>query len=314
MAHQQKEVDYMNNNTVVEKLINNDSLFNNIHVIEQRFDILPNDKDHIGAFIEFQDIQDRRNEFLGELIDSIVDWVYSSEKYEKLLLEFQSRGKSKAAASANVIRKAHDKFRKTDNPDQLISQGQFGELLLFHFLQRYMKAVPLLRKMSITTSSRHERFGADAIHYKNINDKNIIYLGEAKTYTSKYYFSQAFEKAIESILNTYDNHRKELDLYVHEDFLDKELNQVAEDYLSNRLPNCEIHLVCIVTYEENKKISYTNQKEIQDQIIDIIRNRFREYDNSKIDIDQNPILNRVTYIVFPVWKLDDLIGQFQEQL
>ena len=29
-----------------------------------------------------------------------------------------------------------------------------------------MKAVPLLRKMSITTSSGHESFGADAIHYK----------------------------------------------------------------------------------------------------------------------------------------------------
>ena len=40
-----------------------------------------------------------------------------------------------------------------------------------------MKAVPLLRKMKITTSSQHERFGADAIHYKVENGKNINNFG-----------------------------------------------------------------------------------------------------------------------------------------
>ena len=61
--------------------------------------------------------------------------------------------------------------------------------------------------MPIKTSSQHERFGADAIHFKIENDKPIIILGEAKTYTSKYKFSQAFEDAITSILSTYSSHR-----------------------------------------------------------------------------------------------------------
>lgn len=39
--------------------------------------------------------------------------------------------------------------------------------------------------MRITTSKSHERFGADAIHFKIENDKPIVILGEAKTYTSK---------------------------------------------------------------------------------------------------------------------------------
>lgn len=34
--------------------------------------------------------------------------------------------------------------------------------------------------MKIATSSEHERFGADAIHYKIQDAKNIIILGEAK--------------------------------------------------------------------------------------------------------------------------------------
>ena len=54
--------------------------------------------------------------------------------------------------------------------------------------------------MRITTSKSHERFGADAIHYKIENGKNIIVLGEAKTYTSEYKFNEAFEDALNSIL------------------------------------------------------------------------------------------------------------------
>ena len=124
-----------------------------------------------------------------------------------------------------------------------------------------MEAVPLLRKMCITTSAQHERFGADAIHYKIEGDKNIIVLGEAKTYSRSYKFNKALEDAISSILNTYKTHRKELNLYVHEDFLDQEMNDVAEAYLENKLKNVEIHLVCIVVYYETKKLK--NQTEIE---------------------------------------------------
>ena len=73
-----------------------------------------------------------------------------------------------------------------------------------------MHAIPLLRKMSITTSANHERFGADAIHYKIENGKHIMIFGEAKTYTSSYKFNEAFEDALDSIINTYNQRRKEL--------------------------------------------------------------------------------------------------------
>lgn len=89
--------------------------------------------------------------------------------------------------------------------------------------------------MRITTSKSHERFGADAIHFKIENGKPIVILGEAKTYTSNYKFKEAFGDAIESIITTYSTHRKELNLYVHEDFLDETMNDVAEQYLNNNL-------------------------------------------------------------------------------
>ncbi len=48
----------------------------------------------------------------------------------------------------------------------------------------------------------------DAIHYKNSGWKNIIILGEAKTYSSKYKFATAFSDALNSIINTYKEHRE----------------------------------------------------------------------------------------------------------
>ena len=297
---------------VLKRLIKNDSLFNMIGVVVKRYDILPNNKEHIGAYIEYQDIQELRDGFVEELSDTIVDWIYSSEKYKEIKDELVKNGKSEASASQYIGRKAKNKFRANKNSENILIQGQMGELLLYHFIQKCMKAVPLLRKMNIATSPDHERFGADAIHFKIENGKNIIILGEAKTYTSKYKFNEAFSDAIDSILNTYNKHRSEVELYVHEDFLDDEMNKIAEKYLNNTLNPVEIQLVSIVTYNELSKINKTDEDTIRKDIEKIIEERYKNFDNNKIDISKNPILSRITYIVFPVWDLKELAEKFQK--
>ena len=274
----------MEEKDILKRLIKNDSLFNMIGVIVQQYDILPNNKEHIGAYIEYQDIQELRDGFVEELSDTIVDWIYSSEKYEEIKKKQVNSGKSEAAASQYIGRKAKSKFRANKNSENVLIQGQMGELLLYHFIQKCMKAVPLLRKMNIATSSDHERFGADAIHFKIENDKNIIILGEAKTYTSKYKFNEAFSDALDSILNTYNKHRSELGLYIHEDFLDDEMNVVAEKYLNNTLKSVEIQLVSIVIYNELSKIDKIDENTIRNNIKKIIEDRYRNYDKNKIDM------------------------------
>ena len=302
----------MEEKDILKRLIKNDSLFNMIGVIVQQYDILPNNKEHIGAYIEYQDIQELRDGFVEELSDTIVDWIYSSEKYEEIKKKQVNSGKSEAAASQYIGRKAKSKFRANKNSENVLIQGQMGELLLYHFIQKCMKAVPLLRKMNIATSSDHERFGADAIHFKIENDKNIIILGEAKTYTSKYKFNEAFSDALDSILNTYNKHRSELGLYIHEDFLDDEMNVVAEKYLNNTLKSVEIQLVSIVIYNELSKIDKIDENTIRNNIKKIIEDRYRNFDKNKIDMRKNPILSRITYIVFPVWDLKELAEKFQK--
>ena len=305
---------YLDNNDILNRLTVADSLFRQINIIEDKYDIIPQNKKHIGVHIEFQDLQELLNEFINELEDTIISWIYSREKFNELKEKAINNGKEDSAAYNQIRRKAREKFRSYNSDKTLLGQGQMGELLLFHFIQHCMKAIPILRKMPITTSPAHERFGADAIHYKIEHGKHIIILGEAKTYTTKYKFKTAFIDAIESILNTYDNHKKEINLYLHEDFLDQKMNLIAEDYLQNKLEDVEIHLVSIVTYNEIKKIDYTNEDDIRDQISKIIHERYSQIDKTKIDISKNPILNRITYIVFPIWKLDELVKEFQSRI
>lgn len=297
---------------ILKRIIKNDALFNMIHIVTQRYDILPDNKNHIGAYIEYQDIDEMRDGFVEELANTIVDWIYGSDKYQELIDKARKEGRSLASAAQYVGRKAKAKFRGTPEDEKLLIQGQMGELLLYNFIQNCMHAVPLLRKMKITTSSNHERFGSDAIHYKIENDKNILIFGEAKTYTSKYKFNEAFSDALTSIIDTYEKRRKELNLYVHEDFLDSQMNEVAEQYLNNTLKPVEVQLVSIITYNEVTKLTKDNETHIKKQLEKIIEEKYKGFDNNKIDLKKNPILSRITYIVFPVWDLKELAERFQE--
>lgn len=308
-------MDSLNQIDIKNKLSLNEPLFRNIKVYTQNFDIIPSDNQHYGVSIRYQDLQELRYDFLNDLFNSIIDWVYSSDKYKELKEIEIAKGRSEANAFMEILSRARNKFRGNHDSDNLLVQGQMGELLLFNFIQKFMQAAPLLRKMKITTSSQHERFGADAIHFKFENDKPKIILGEAKTYTSDYRFKAAFEDAVDSIINTYNNHRNELNLYVHEDFLDEEMNAVAEAYLNKTLDHPEIHLVSVVVYNENRSIdTTTTEDDIHKQIEQIIIERYQSFDNNKIDIANNPILKRIVYILFPVWELDKLAQDFQNKI
>ena len=70
----------------------------------------------------------------------------------------------------------------------------------------------------------------------------------------------------------------------------------------------------LVLYDENKRVSGTNESEIKEQIKGIIQERYKSFDNKKIPIDDNQILRRITYIIFPIWKFEELATEFQNML
>jgi hypothetical protein len=307
MFTKEKDANLIDDINIEEFLVNNSAFFNHVHVINQNFDILPN-KPHYGIAIDYVDLIESREQFVRELFNTVLDWVYSQAKQEKIINDLRREGRTHGNISTELVQKAFDKFRvKTDGS---LIQGQFGELLLANCLQELFNAIPLLRKMPITTSPEHERFGVDAIHYAVENDNHVFYIGEAKSYISEYKFNTAFEMAISSIIKEYNNHRGEIKLYLHEDFLEEPLQKIATDYINNNLSNVKVNLVSIVAYEESDKKTGLSKEEILACINDIITKRYKNFDNNKLDFDLNPILNRITYVVFPIWEFDKLISEF----
>ena len=287
-------------------LSHTDSLIEHIYWFQQDFGIAPS-KNHIGSAINWTDISDREHEFLNELVRTVAAWVYNKSKVQQIINgRLAATNNDLANASSFLTTQAFSKFRP-GHP-----QGQFGELLLFNFIQYFFKAVPLLRKQQITTSLGHERYGADAVHYKYSGGKNCIILGESKCYESKYKFKTAFEISLDSIVNTVQNFNSELDLYVYDDFIEPELEEIAKAYKSSTLQNVHFELVCLIAYNENKVIDGMDELSIKRSIKSIIEDRCGSLKDSDCFGPVSPrILDRINYIVFPIWKLDELLDRFQ---
>jgi len=256
-------------------------------------------------------MQEYRDEFCNELVNTISEWVYSQRKAAEVIDIMIGEGRSLQNAQSTLTTEAFKKFRN-HSTDKLLVQGQFGELLLFNFLQSFFRSVPLLRKMPITTSTEMERFGADAIHYNYSEGKNLFYLGEAKTYSSKYKFDAAFEDAIESILKSYKEHRKELGRYVYDSFIDDALIDVASQYIKGTLKDVELHLVSVITYCETKIITKKSEKQIKEDIIKIIEERGKALDRKIFKSIDKGLHPRFNYIILPVWELNLLLEQFRK--
>ncbi|WP_083250533.1 HamA C-terminal domain-containing protein [Acidihalobacter aeolianus] len=258
-----------------------------------------------GVTINTVDLAEKRDDFLRELRNTVCNWVYSKATYRDLFdRALIARGHDIQNAASHIDSLARSKFRR-GHP-----QGQFGELLLFNFLQYFFSAPPILRKMPITTNTAIERHGSDAIHYTATGDSNIIYLGEAKTYKSNYKFNSAFSDALISILNSYNNIDEELSLYVYDDFIEEPLREVARLLKDGDLPNTRYELVCVICYSETKDKEAEDETAIKKKIESIISDRLRNADTSALSGLSSALINRIHYIIFPVWNLDVILSDF----
>jgi hypothetical protein len=283
-----------------------DDLLNHVYYLEHNLSLQPTSNHHLTA-IKFSDIKERRHDFLSELVNTIGSWVYNRQKQNEIYQKRFQTSNSIAIAASHLTNLAHKKFRP-GHP-----QGQFGELLLFNLLQHFFKAAPLLRKQKITTNINLERNGADAIHYKPEAGKHIIYLGESKCYESKYQFSAALKRSLESINETFDNFDSEMDLYVYDDFIEPDLLHVAESYKAGTLQNVQFEFVCLVVYNENKELPSSNEIEIHNTIRDVVIERAQKFEENHFQICHK-ILSRLHFIIFPLWELDQFLDNFQSKV
>ena len=287
-----------------DQLINKtEALVNKLIYIYEDFNIEPRKK-HIGTCIKLQDLESLNTEFIKEMINSITNFVYSNHKIKDMHKEF-SKTRSPVAAYNHITQRAKDKFRL----DYL--QGQFSELLLFNYLQHFFKAAPLLRKMPITTNPKLERNGSDAIHTAKKGEKYILYLGEAKTYTSKN-LKSTLKAAITSMVTQYKSHRSELNLYVYEDFISEELEEIATKYIEGTLDNIEVHLVCLIAYNSDVEFKAGTKTEQEKQLKEIILEETKNIKSSFFEGIPIKLIPRLNYIIFPIKELKNLLAEFKK--
>lgn len=283
-----------------------DGLMNHVYFVEHQFSLLPSKNHHLTA-INFTSIHERKDDFLTALINTVSNWVYSKAERDKILDEQEHESGDRALAGAFLTNAANQKFRPG------YPNGQFGELLLFNFLQHFFHAVPLLRKQRITTNIKLERNGADAIHYKQENGEHIFVLGESKCYESDYKFRDAFCKSLESIKTTLDSFSKELGLYTYDDFIENDLLQVAKAFKKGTLANTRIDLACLIIYNERKTLTKKDEKQIKADILKIVNERcalIQKDDYAGI----TDVIDSIQYIIFPIWALEDLLNEFQKKV
>lgn len=279
-------------------------LMSHVYWFQQDLSVRPR-RNHHGVSINYVDILERRSDFLNELRCTIANWVYSKSRCKEIIDKRMAQANDLGNAWMFLSEMATKKFRRG------APQGQFGELLLFNFLQHFFKAIPLLRKMRITTSVGHERFGADAIHFAKVDNKNVFYLGESKCYKSDYKFNSAFKTSLTSIGETFANFADELDLYTYEDFLEPELQEICEDLKNGKLTDVRFELVCLIAYNENKNFSKDSEANIKNSIKSVILERCRDVSPEMLGVINEGLLERINYIVFPVWDLDGLLNDFE---
>jgi hypothetical protein len=89
---------------------------------------------------------------------------------------------------------------------------------------------------------------------------------------------------------------------------------MAKKYKNGELKDVRFELVCLVIYNENNIVKGDSEITIKESVKEIIKNRCVSFKKTKFDIIDPKVLKRINYIVFPIWKLDELLDIFQTKV
>lgn len=277
-------------------------LFEALEVFQVTTSLQPT-KDHYASHIKLLDFNFNKTHLIDRLKQSIIDWVFCKAEARRIFNDEYGAEQDLGAASAALYQAARETFRPN------APQGQFGELMLSAFLQHLFQATPLLRKQTVRTSDAHERFGADAIHYSNKSGDHL-YLGESKCYKSSYQFPKAFSESLTSMLTTLENFPSEIKKFALGNFIEDDLKPIAIKILKNQISNLTVHPISIIIYNETGTLTPGKAQDLKDQIRHSIIHQCKKIE-AKIYAPMNAVtLDRMTYIIMPVWDLNGLLEEF----
>lgn len=112
-----------------------------------------------------------------------------------------------------AISKAIDKMRKITSDKDLGAGGELGEMLLYVFLEHYLKAPKILSKVELKTTPNQYVFNSDGVHFYQFEQDNCKYyqlvIGESKL---KGNLKNAVDEAFTSIVSSKLGQQNDIDL------------------------------------------------------------------------------------------------------
>jgi hypothetical protein len=235
--------------------------------------------------------------------------VYSENKYrEDLLLKLLRDTVPHFALTKKELEKLNkDNFqdlirrawnRISNRPAD--KKGDYGELILFLFLEVFYPAKKLITKVRLRSSLKEEIKGFDCSHFRIKGDDVEFWLGEAKFHKD---FSGGISKAVSSI-NEHANYSKIKDELIiiegNNDEIDEGDRLLIEKHLNADMPLEKINIVMpvLITYDSkavNKYAMITN--EFKDKLEKELKGHYSTIDKSKISIASNV---KLLFILFPL--------------
>lgn len=169
------------------------------------------------------ELEQVKEEFYNTLFEDIPEFAFGKRQVEKRLnnntsIVRISREAFKKIYSIPEIKEASDYYLNNNEvEDKHLKKGEFGELILYHFLNHYFQAESLISKIYFKDSNNLAAHGFDAVHV-NVSNREL-WLGESKLY-------QDGKSAIRELV-------KDLNTHFNRDFFNSEFtiinNRVQDD-------------------------------------------------------------------------------------
>jgi hypothetical protein len=244
------------------------------------------------------------------LIDHITQYALSvSKRYKK-------DDKDNESYRNKMYREARNLFRKSSKT------GEFGEMILWFFLESILKAPQVVAKMDLKTNRNDEVKGADGIHVNITNDDILeIIFGESKLYAD---LSKAITEAFKSIEHFFDTkqYKREYSLITeHFKWLKNEQGKKVLDFISGKIEDGEVKIkvACLIGFDWNEYKKLENQEErlkLVEEFEELYKNKASKIKNSITAKFSNFKYDQYEFDFFflPFKSVDEIRKNFKDEL
>ena len=292
----------------------------------KQIEINPRADDTFSNFLEIQDDVNIKAKVRGKFFlikysydenreEDFIDFILDSLQYYSLTDEEIKECKGVAR---KVIKKAYRRFV------QRSKSGEFGEVILFHILEIFEKAMQIVNKMSLKTSGNMHYHGADSVHFGVNGHLKILYLGESKTGKK---FSEVLGKSLKSVEEFYNSEKDKFEIDMVSGNLSKEIpddiKQVIKNYLDPTQPNkedcCQTHAIFLgfeESYLKELEANYSG-KELLQKVIETYKEKIKYYISSienSFEVHTDLANKRFYFFLLPFKDFDKSEKIFSEEI